>query len=264
MQGSGSQLPPGQPQEGLRGLPGLARGRQQLCHVYLVRSASPLALRCGAACQYGPARGEHRRQHRVTGQRMSPAQLVAGLDQQLCLDGGVSGVDDNRLGEPDHGSQHDVVEIASKDRGRLDDPALLGREARQSPPDKSGEGGWHRHRRIGCTPGPFRGANTGEQLLDKKGQALRPIDDKVPYLFRQRRPCVALLGQHAGLGRVQSGQPQHGHTIHPAQATQRPGQGLVVPHRGRNQHRPAGRHAGQVVHERQRLPIGPMQILKHE
>ena len=200
--------------------------------------------------EHDPSRGQQLSGHRLPGQHVPEPEYISVDHEQLRSDTLLQGAGDQVGVQPGGRRQQPPVELPAEQRGGIQHQALVITQPVEPGADSVGERPWH--------------AGSGEGLLDEErnpvGDMLDAGDDVISSL-RQARP-------HHG-GDLVRGQPAESQLPGSA-APGQPGDQLGS---GRRSFRPAGGHGehglgGQVVaevlHDRERVRVGPVQVFKYQ
>ena len=232
--------------------------------------------RQGLAGQHGPLRRQQPGQHRLVGERVPEPETVPLGHDELQADAVAQRRDHGRVGQAGDRAEQRPVETAAQHGGRADDLPGLRAHAVQPPPDRVGERGGHPgSAQVGGVPAavplgqrPLR-HQSGQDLLDQERDALGPPGDEFVHRGRQVAGVQAGASHVGHRRRAKAAQRQHGGgSARRERAGQRGGFAALLisglPEGDEAQHPFGGQVVGEVLEQRQRLPVGPVQVLQGE
>ena len=241
---------PGQPQQQRHRRVRLARLDEQFGGAWLVVGTGALGEHPGhPPGQRRTFRWQQHREHRVPRERVRPAQRRPVGHQQRLPDRGPQGAQHLLLGGAGRRPEQAPVELGAQHGSGVQD--RLGRvgERREPVGDERGE----------C--GRDRRARSGDELLDRERQPVRAQQQALGLLAGDRPTAPARRGQRRHVPSVEPAQVQGDRSGCGGEPAGGVGRGVVAGGAGQQDGRVGGR-AREVLDERERVVVGPVQVLQ--
>jgi hypothetical protein len=210
------------------------------------------------------------------GERVPEPETVPFRHDELQVRAVAQRRDHGPVGQAGDRAEQRPVEPAAQHGGRADDPARARAHAVQPPPDRVGERGGHPgDAQVGGVPAAVPlgqrplSQQPGQDLLDQERDALGPAGDEFVHRGRQVGGVQAGPGHVGHRRRIEAAQRQHGGgSAGRERAGDRGGFAALLisgfPEGGETQHPFGGQVVGEVLQQRQRLLVGPVQVLQDE